>query len=250
MSAAESNWYETAFDALYLTLYAHRNREDARRAIEFIEREIAPRPEWTALDLCCGAGRHLAELSRLGCAIVGLDLSRPLLGAAASHLREDGLPRRLVQASMDAFPFRAAAFDLIVNLFTSFGYFANDERNAAVIAQAGRALKPGGRLLIDFMNAPWVRASLTPRSETITPTQLRVETRRSIEGSPPRVVKRMRVTGRREEREIVESVRLFERAELEAMMRGAGLSVEGAWGDFDGRAYGEMAPRCVLVGRK
>ncbi|MCX7016480.1 MAG: class I SAM-dependent methyltransferase [Candidatus Sumerlaeota bacterium] len=248
-SPTRSYWYETAFDTLYLTLYPHRDEADARRAVEFLDKKARLGEARLVLDLCCGAGRHLLLLRHLGARVVGFDLSRQLLETAANDLAAHDFPPSLVQGDMAHLPF-SGAFDLAINLFTSFGYFDSDAENARVLREAAEALKRGGRFVLDFMNAPWVRASLVPHSVEQTATRLRVDTRRAIEGDPPRVVKRVRVSGGRVEREIVESVRLFERADLEAMLSEAGLRVAGAWGDFDGRPYGEMAPRCLLLAEK
>jgi len=248
-SSADNAWYKTAFDSLYPILYPHRNRADALRAVRFLRNQIPTRQGGLVLDLCCGAGRHLVELSAAGLRAVGLDLSRPMLESAARDLETQGFDPMLVQGSMDRLPFRNA-FDLAVNFFTSFGYFETDEENGAVLREVAQALQPGGRFIIDYMNAPWVRATLVPHSVEQTATKLQVDTRRSIEGQPPRVVKRIKVSGGRVERQIVESVRLFERSELTSMLEQAGLRVAGTWGDFDGRVYGEMAPRCILMAEK
>ena len=54
---------------------------------------------------------------------------------------------------------------MVLNLFTSFGYFVEDRDNERVLAEIRRVLKPGGRFLIDFLNRPAVLRSLVPVSE-------------------------------------------------------------------------------------
>lgn len=239
-------WYESAFSSFYLTLYSHRNREDALRAVEFVRGRIDFESVDRALDLCCGAGRHMIELRDQGLPVVGLDLSRDLLEVAARDL---GGETKVVQGSMSRLPF-CGSFDLVLSLFTSFGYFEKDEENAEVFAQVASALRPGGKFIFDFLNAPAVRSSLVPSSSERIGNSIRVETRRSIEGDPPRVVKRLKAFDQGRVREIVESVRLFERQELESMLVAAGFDIVGVWGDFDCSAHGDSSPRCIIISRR
>jgi SAM-dependent methyltransferase len=246
---SSSPWYESAFDALYLTVYSHRNRDDALRALAFLQREAGIQSASRILDCCCGAGRHLLELLRAGCNVYGFDLSRALLEKGKEDLRGSGFDSRIVQARMERIPFRDS-FDLAISLFTSFGYFETDEENAAVFHEVSQALKPGGIYVIDFLNAPQVRANLVEASREKTPSGVELDVRRAIEGDPLRVVKRMRITGGAEPREIVESVRLFNRRELESMITDAGLKIAGAWGDFDSAPHTDDSPRCILLAQK
>lgn len=244
-----SPWYKSAFGDLYLSLYAHRNQDDARRATRFLLRENIARPGEPGLDLCCGPARHLAELLEARLHVIGIDLSAPLLNAAQNKLHSLYLPARLVRGSMDRLPLRQG-FGWVINLFTSFGYFERDEDNARVIQEAARVLAPGGRFLMDFMNAPFIRATLRPASQGQPAPGFTVRSTRAIEGFPPRVVKRSHIEYDRRHQEVIESVRLFEHHELTAMFEAAGLRVTRSWGDFGDRRWGEMAPRCILLGEK
>ena len=81
------------------------------------------------LDLACGSGRILAPLVRDGHVVVGLDLSRAMLGAAARRLRRLPTPRRrhamLVRADLRAFAFRRR-FPLIIAAFHSVQHLITD----------------------------------------------------------------------------------------------------------------------------
>lgn len=100
-----------------------------------------------ALDLGCGAGRNLLPLARRGWEAVGVDLSRPMLHAAAERLRAEATPGRchLVQAAMDALPIRDHGVDLVVahgiwNLARSAHEFRRGVQEAARVARAGALL--------------------------------------------------------------------------------------------------------------
>lgn len=238
-----TEWFEQWFGEEYHVLYPHRDDADARRAVALIQR-VAP---WSAgvlvLDLACGAGRHAAELERAGARVVGLDLSPGMLLRAQRRVRAP-----LVRGDMRALPFRPGSFGLVVNLFTSFGYFRSDSEHGTVMRQVAEVLAPGGRFVIDFLNADQVRRTLRRDSEQIQQggSSARVKRRFSEEGLY--VVKEIEL--RAENRSFQERVRLFTPAELEGLLTASGLEVTGRYGDYDGSALSPDSPRSILVARR
>ena len=237
-----SEWYEQWFGEEYLRAYAHRDDEDAERLVGLLDAlGVAGRGQ-RVLDLACGPGRHAASLGRRGARVVGLDLSWALLLAARAAGAD-----RLVRADIRRFPFRDAAFDAVLNLFTSFGYFAQDAEHEAVLREVARVLVPGGRFVLDFLNAPAVRAGLVARDEHTTGATTVVQERwLSPDGRFVNKRIRMGAGGRT----FTERVRLYERAELEAMLAGAGLRPVRAAGDYDGGRHGPDSERLILVGER
>lgn len=241
MSVPEE-WFRDWFGETYLALYPHRDRAEARAAVRLVEERIGPRRGAWALDLACGAGRHLAFLRAAGLRPVGLDLSAPLLREA----RRNGEATPLVRADMRRIPFASHAFDLLVSFFTSFGYFSTREEDESVAREARRVLRPGGRFLLDYLNAEHVRAGLVAEDEREVGGR-RVRQRRWTEGGA--VVKRIEVeTGAGEPEVHHERVRLYEPEELEALLGRAGLRVGERLGDYDGRPHDVRAPRLILIG--
>src|SRR3954453_16554332 len=78
------------------------------------------------LDLCCGPGRHSVEFARQGFRVTGVDRSPYLLDRAREHAATAGTSIEFVREDMREFC-RPDAFDLAVNLFTSFGYFEHQD---------------------------------------------------------------------------------------------------------------------------
>ncbi|HQR18671.1 MAG TPA: class I SAM-dependent methyltransferase [Gemmatimonadales bacterium] len=205
-----------------------------------LTRRLPWRAGWRVLDVGCGAGRHARALAAAGARPIGLDLSRALLLRA----REAAVP--LVRADMRRLPVRAASVDLVVNLFTSFGYFARDEEHARVLHGMGECLVDGGWFAMDFLNADTVRRRLVAEEEQVLGTGRAKITRELVEDGR-RVVKTITVPdGRR----FVERVRLFQPEELETMLVAAGLSVHERLGDYDGGPLLAGAPRTILLARR
>ena len=192
------------------------------------------------LDVGCGAGRHARALAAAGARTIGLDLSRALLARAG----EVGVP--LVRADMRRLPIRPGAMDLVVNLFTSFGYFEHDEEHARVIRGMTGCLREGGWLAMDFLNADTVRRDLVANEDQVL-TGGRAQITRELRERGRRVIKTIRVP---DGRHFVERVRLFQPEELESMMAAAGLRVCERYGDYEGGPLRPGAPRAILLGRR
>jgi SAM-dependent methyltransferase len=238
-----TEWFEQWFGEEYHVLYPHRDEEEARRAVALVRRAAPWTTEERVLDLACGAGRHAAELERLGARVVGLDLSPSMLRRARLRVRGP-----LVRGDMRVLPFRPASFALAVNLFTSFGYFRDDGEHRLVLRQVAQALRPGGRFVLDYLNADHVRRTLRGGTEEVdgAPTEVRVRRRFSEEGRY--VVKEIELGA--ENRSFQERVRLFSPAELQALLAEGGFRVDAAFGDYDGGPLDSRATRTILVGTR
>lgn len=238
-----TEWFEQWFGEEYLRLYPHRDDADAADVVALVER-VAPLDGRAVLDLACGPGRHAAQLQARGARVVGLDLSLPLLVRAR---RRTGNAVAIVRADMRRLPFRPESFDVIVNLFTSFGYFADDEQHQIALADAAALLRRGGTFVLDFFNDTAVRRHLVPREEYVVGSQ-RVVVERHITPDQRHVVKEMHLLDNG--RSFLERVRLFSREDLVQLMRHAGLDVRHQFGNYGGDPPTEAAPRSILVGVK
>ncbi len=248
-----SDWYKTAFRYDYLRVYPHRNDEEARRQVDFLVDNMDIPPSCKVLDLGCGDGRHSLELARRGYLVTGLDLSEELLERARSRTAEEGLDITFIQSDMRDPP-GVSAFDLVVNFFTSFGYFQEDRENARVLDAIARSLRPGGRFLMDYLNRDYVISTIVP-ADSRTVEGMEVEQRRWISGDPSetgghvRINKQVRIREDGAERSYDESVRMYTLDELGDMMVRAGLEIVQTYGDFDGSPVSDDLPRNILVGQ-
>jgi SAM-dependent methyltransferase len=234
-----AEWFEEWFGEEYLQLYPHRDQAEADRAVALVARSSGLRPGWRVLDVGCGAGRHARAFRAAGARCVGLDLSHTLLRIARGV---SDAP--LVRADMRELPIRPGSMDLTVSLFTSFGYFERDEEHAGALREMAGTLRPGGWFVIDFLNPSEVRARLVPR-ERVPVRGGEVDVTRSVSADGHYVCKSI-VTP--EGRRFVERVRLFEPAEISAMLGDAGIEVRHRFGDYDAGPLRPGSPRTILAG--
>ncbi|MHB1157095.1 MAG: class I SAM-dependent methyltransferase [Phycisphaerales bacterium] len=246
---AQPDWFRRAFDTLYPLIYQHRGDESANHEITALVETLRWQPggsvgrgRFRGLDIACGAGRHLRALRDAGFEAMGMDLSMALLREAAAQRQLRGC---VVCGDVRAMPF-AAAFDFAVNLFNSFGYFADDAENLAALRSMAGVLRPGGTLVMEHINPRKLKAELVPM-DVKQVGELTVESRRTIEHD--RVCKRMTIRrSNGDEEQITECVRLFSPDELAEWFTRAGLHVARVMGSFDGAVLRDDSPRMLMVG--
>ena len=144
---SSANWWTDYFDAQYLLEYEplfspERDRQEVARLIDVLGLPSGAR----ILDVPCGQGRHAHLLAEAGFDVDGLDYSTDLLARARE--RGTGPKLRYTRGDMRRLPARwSGRFDAVLNLFTSFGFFAHPSDDARVIREFARVLKPGGLLV-------------------------------------------------------------------------------------------------------
>jgi SAM-dependent methyltransferase len=160
----KQDWFENWFNSpWYPILYQHRDELEAAHFVESLMHHIPLSPGASILDLACGNGRHARFLHSLGHMVLGVDLSENAIQFAQKS-EKPGLSFR-VGDMRDAQG--KEEFDLVLNLFTSFGYFNSEEDNLQMLRSVRESLKKGGLFLLDFMNTTKVLKNLVPENQVI-----------------------------------------------------------------------------------
>jgi len=103
------------------------------------------------LDLACGSGVHAVRLAQHGLHVLGVDIASSLIAHCRQQAAEAGVTTaRFEQGDMRQLPYQAG-FDAVLLLSGSFGFF-DDTTNQDLLARMVRALRPGGRVLIDVFD--------------------------------------------------------------------------------------------------
>lgn len=149
-------WFENWFNSPYYhLLYNHRNYNEASLFIQNLCRQLQLKAHDKVWDLACGKGRHSLALHQLGLDVTGTDLAANSI-QEAQNSAEEGLDFFVHDMRK---PFRETYFDVVLNMFTSLGYFSDECDNEKVFKNVDAALKPGGLFLIDFFNSQKVLSS-------------------------------------------------------------------------------------------
>jgi SAM-dependent methyltransferase len=233
-------WYQEWFGEEYLELYSHRDEHEARQQVAFF-REQCGQVAGPVLDLACGMGRHIQELQALGMRAVGCDLSYTLL---RTGITEYG-PMAVVRADMRSLPFCDGVFAALVNFFTSFGYFSNEDENLQVVREMARVLEPGAPFLFDYLNVHRELEKLVQRETRDTPLgEVKIE--RWFDLYDRSFNKRMTIG----EKRYLERVRGYDLDEISAMFTSCNLAIRAAFGNFEGADFDRNSPRLILVGSR
>ena len=200
------------------------------------------------LDVPCGQGRHAHLLAEAGYDVDGLDYSAELL--AVARKRGTGPTLRYTRGDMRKMPARwTGRFDAVLNLFTSFGFFAHPSEDVRVVREFARVLKPGGVLVWHCGSRDGVMARFLERDWWTTEKTLFAQEREfdSLSGvlTVHSTWKRGNKTGNR-----VHRIRLYTPTRLSEIFAEAGLVVEQAFDGFSDRPLTRTSSEMLLIARK
>jgi ubiquinone/menaquinone biosynthesis C-methylase UbiE len=249
MASQSSTWYVDFFRNDYLNVYGHMFTEErAQKEAGFVARALELKPGDSVLDLCCGQGRHSVQLAKLGLRVTGLDLNRDYVELASAAAKASKVALETVAADMRAIPFENK-FEAIVNMYSSFGYLESEAEDLKVLESAARALKAGGRLLLDMLNREWAVANYIQNDwHSGADGTLYVE-RRELDLATSRMHVHFIVVepnGRRRE-SIGHIIRLYTLTEMTRLLERVGLGVKAVFGGFDGEEYAISTRRMIIV---
>jgi SAM-dependent methyltransferase len=170
----DPDWFERFFGPDYFEIYhgffpAERTAAEVEGLVALLGLPAGAR----VLDLACGHGRHAVPLAERGFLVTGFDLSAECLARAQADAASRGVEVRWVRGDMRALPFDGE-FDAVINVFTAFGYFADEEEDAETLRGVRRALVPGGRFLLETLHRDALPARFQPHLEYTTSHGARV----------------------------------------------------------------------------
>ena len=243
-------WHED--DDFWMTLapkiFPERFWANTPSEVEQIVTLLGLKPGAALLDLCCGPGRHALELARRGYRVTGVDRTRRYLEEARKMAEKEGLQIEFLEDDMRRFS-RPGAFEAVLNLYTSFGYFEDSAEDLAVLTRVLESLKQGGRLIMDLVGQEVFLRSFRPR-DWREEGDLIVLEQRSLSPDQTWLENRWTVLkgGRRKEFRV--SHRLYSRESLTALLQEAGFTSIKIYGDLAGGSYNEQAKRLIAVAQK
>ncbi len=219
------NWFASWFDTPYYhILYKERNYREAQIFMDNLTHYLNLPEKAKVLDLACGKGRHAIYLNQLGYDVVGADLSENSI-AEANKNRNDTLSFQ-VQDMRETFEDK---FDAIFNLFTSFGYFENDDDNLTTLKAMKESLTEYGFAVIDFMNVNQVIANLVPQ-EIKTVENIDFHIKRFVRDG--HIYKEIDFEDNGQQFHFTEKVKALTLNDFEKLMEEAGIYLLDTFGDY------------------
>ena len=218
-------WYSSWFDTPYYhILYKERNYREAQVFMDNLTHYLNLPEKAAVLDLACGKGRHSIYLNQLGFTVLGADLSENSIAEANKNANET--LHFKVHDMREPFEEK---FDAIFNLFTSFGYFENDDDNLTTLKAIKESLSDYGFAVIDFMNVSQVIETLVPE-EIKTMEGIDFHIKRYLKEN--HIYKEIDFEDQGQKFHFTEKVKALTLKDFEDLMEEAGIYLLDIFGDY------------------
>ena len=232
MSKNNNNFYESWFDTPYYhILYKNRDYKEAemftKELMEFIKLPLNSK----ILDLACGKGRHSINLNKMGYDVTGVDLSFKNIKNASKYESEN-----LKFKIHDMRKPLGQKFDLIVNLFTSFGYFDDFKDNLKTLDSIKSSLKKNGLAVIDFLNIKYLKNNLIHKN-TEEIDGIKFHLNRSIKNGF--LTKKISFKHELNEYNFEEKVRSLDLYDFKSMFKQSNIEILHIFGDYKLTSFDE-----------
>ena len=235
------NWFTSWFDSPYYhILYKDRNYREAQIFMDNLTHYLNLPEDAKVLDLACGKGRHSIYLNQLGFNVLGVDLSENSIAIAKKNENQS----LHFQVHDMRIPF-VEKYDAIFNLFTSFGYFENEDDNLKTLNSIRESLSEYGFGVIDFMNVNQVIANLVPEEiKTVDDIDFHIK-RYHIDGY---IFKEIDFEHQSEKFHFTEKVRAFTLQDFQELMDQAGIYLLDTFGDYKLKKFHKIdSERLIMI---
>jgi 2-polyprenyl-3-methyl-5-hydroxy-6-metoxy-1,4-benzoquinol methylase len=240
-----SDWFKKWFSSdEYLSVYSHRNTEDAENLLSLILSNVNIPKNAKILDAACGAGRHSLLLSKMGYDVTAFDLSKSLLDIGRENSKNACVNVDFLCADIRNICF-SRSFNLVLNMFTSFGYFESDVENFLFFNNVKQLLKKDGFLVLDYINSTYLRKNLVSKSVTKLDGKVIQEKRKIIDDF---VVKEIEIKYQGITKVFTETVKLYNIDKLTQMFEKMGFKIFKVFGNYKGGQFSESeSDRLIII---
>ena len=236
-------WFEDWFNSKYYhILYQNRDEKEAENFIQNLSQFF--KKEDKIIDIACGAGRHTLFLSELGYHTTGIDLSEESI-KFAKEKSKGKIPFEVWDMRKC---YKKQEFDVALNLFTSFGYFENNEDDLSAIKAMSDNLKEEGILIIDFLNYKKVIDNLV-KKETKVIEGVQFNIPRKVEDGF--IIKNIEVIHDGEKMSFQEKVKALTKDNFSELLTFAGLQIIDTFGNYKLDEFNhQTSDRLIIIAKK
>lgn len=243
----EHTWFSEWFNSPYYhLLYSHRDEVEAKEFITRLIEHLQPHAGASMLDVGCGRGRHSRQLAALGFKVTGIDVAPENISFAQKTASTD----LTFQVHDMRNTFCAHCMDFVFNFFTSFGYFDSAHEHERALHTMATALKKGGILVLDYVNATWAAQQLIEKEEK-TIRQVHFEISRWQDEK--NIYKKIVVNDEKKQRQLsfTEKVAKFSCEQLATMIEQQDLQLKQIAGDYHLQAFDPTSsPRLIFIAER
>jgi len=203
----------------------------------------------TVLDLGSGPGRHALPLAAAGLDVTAVDTSAELIDELARRAADAGLDVEAVVDDMRLFE-RPEAFDAVLVMWTSFGYFDDERDHRTVLDRVRASLKPGGWLVLDLVGLETLCRTLQPVHLTdYDDGRLLIERPVLIDHNTRLENEWILIDGERATRRTW-SHRVWSAGEIGRLVVEAGFELDAIDADFERTPYDFESERMIVFARR
>ena len=239
-------WFNTPY---YHILYKDRDFVEAENFIRNLTQDLQLSKDAKIIDLACGKGRHSVFLQQLGYEVLGVDLSEESIEHnkqfETSANETPKLTFEVHDMRNELYPnVSSEKVNAVFNLFTSFGYFDDDEDDRKVFSSVKNVLQNDGIFVLDFLNEKFVKNTLVDET-TVTKDGIDFLIKKRIEQN--HVIKDIFFEDKRESFHYFEKVKLHTLEEIKNIAESFGFEAVKIWGNYQLEDFErETSPRCIF----
>jgi D-alanine-D-alanine ligase len=257
MDDYDTNWWQHIFNETYLVTDARSVCCPLTTAaeVDMVEATLGLNPDDQILDLCGGQGRHAIELHKRGYKnVTVVDYSQVLLRVGLKDAANKGCAVSFCRGDACEIGLAGSAFDAVLVMGNSFGYFEDDSQNQRILQEICRLLRPGGTLLLDLVHNDYARQQFKPSSWHEATRDVVVCRQRKLLDQG--VLVREMVISKRSGliRDVTYFARLFHPEELEVLLAGSGFRQISCGDTLVSHAqpgdYGLLSKRMLVTAHK
>lgn len=245
------DWIENFYGDRYLDTHLPLLTEDVNNADVDFMLDVLELPEGSEiLDIPCGFGRHSNILAEKGFKVTGIDFKPEFIDLAKKNSLEKNLDVDFLVGDMRNLEFENR-FDAVINFFTSFGYF-DDNDNFLTLKGMAKSLKLGGKVIIDMVNREWA-INMTRENGLIWllyPDNKVFLANNSFDILSGRWVSDQVIVDKGESFKQLQDVRLYSYTEYDFLLNILGLKIIAAYGDTEKNQYNVKSKSMIIIAEK
>lgn len=221
--------------------------EQTQIEVDFIRRELDLKEPKKILDIACGYGRHANRLALYGHYVIGLDINERFLTMAREEAEKLKVKVEYLFKDIRDMDYEEE-FDAVISMFTSFGYY-EDEDNFKILKNVSRALKKGGKFLLDIGNRDFILINFLPYVVMEKDGNYMIDFN-SFDISTGRIYDRRIVVRDGKIKEKPFFIRVYTPTEIKILLENAGLRVVKFFGGYDGSPLTLYSRRLIVISEK